>query len=178
MNALLLTPVRPWFLRVSCSHSDLTNLLWGVSNHSEYKIQMRVLRGSRMVNIQSLFDEISAALQFPYYFGYNWAALDECITDLEWMKGDAYIIAISDFNILHQELGSTTGTLLQILDNAATEWSTPISQGESWDRPARPFHVLFHAVTGAEVAMAQAFREFNYECIPLVFDSQSHALSP
>jgi hypothetical protein len=36
-----------------------------------------VLRGDRMQTFKSLYQEVAAALQFPYYFGNNWNALKE-----------------------------------------------------------------------------------------------------
>jgi hypothetical protein len=35
--------------------------------------------------------------------------------------------------------------LCEVLERISGEWSKPIAQGESWDRPAKPFHVLFHS---------------------------------
>jgi hypothetical protein len=29
--------------------------------------------------------EFAASFQFPYYFGENWPAFDECINDLSWL---------------------------------------------------------------------------------------------
>ncbi|UYN83847.1 MAG: barstar family protein [Microcella sp.] len=50
--------------------------------------EVRVIRGSRCRTVQDLFNEFSAALQFPLYFGHNWDAFDECMRDLgEWMIG-------------------------------------------------------------------------------------------
>ena len=35
--------------------------------------------------------------------------------------------------------------LINHLNVAASEWAKPIKAGQTWDRDARPFHVLFHA---------------------------------
>ncbi len=41
------------------------------------------LRGELCGSSNEFFREISTAMRFPYYFGWNWNAFDECITDLE-----------------------------------------------------------------------------------------------
>jgi Barstar (barnase inhibitor) len=38
-----------------------------------------------MRTVERLFDEMAAALQFPYYFGENWPAFAECLADMEWL---------------------------------------------------------------------------------------------
>ena len=38
----------------------------------------------------------SKALQFPAYFGSNWDAFEECITDLSWLEADGYALLIYD----------------------------------------------------------------------------------
>src|SRR5688500_5282014 len=57
---------------------------------------IRTVRGKKSRTVSAFFDEVSAALQFPYYFGENWAAFDEMIVDLEWLVGDAYLLMIPD----------------------------------------------------------------------------------
>jgi hypothetical protein len=44
-----------------------------------------VIRGAECRTEHDLFAEFSAALQFPRYFGWNWAAFEECVADLSWL---------------------------------------------------------------------------------------------
>ena len=53
---------------------------------------VRVVRGSRMRTRTALFDEVSAALQFPIHFGDNWDALADCLGDLGWLGGPALVV--------------------------------------------------------------------------------------
>ena len=49
-----------------------------------------------MRTLDALFDEMAAAFQFPYYFGENWDALDECLADLSWLPAAGYVILIRE----------------------------------------------------------------------------------
>lgn len=56
---------------------------------------VRTLRGEYCRSDGDLFREIAAVLQFPLYFGNNWAAVHDCLYDhrTEWTSNAALIIA-------------------------------------------------------------------------------------
>ena len=47
--------------------------------------------GSKVANATDLMRAISEAMDFPDYFGWNWDALEECLSDLSWLSATAYI---------------------------------------------------------------------------------------
>ena len=101
------------------------------------------LDAASMTNLEDLYREFAAVLKFPDYFGENFNALDECITDLEWLPADGYLLVIKNAEVLlNKEPNDTLESLLSILDNAGEEWATPIVQGEAWDREGVPFHTI------------------------------------
>lgn len=59
---------------------------------------VRRLSGARMADLESLYDETSAALQFPDYFGRNLDAFDESLRDLDLPEapGGTVILVITD----------------------------------------------------------------------------------
>lgn len=67
--------------------SDLSSRELAAASHgwADTGLTVRTVRGSKMLTEDQLFTEVSAALQFPYYFGENWPAFDECLADLEWL---------------------------------------------------------------------------------------------
>ncbi|MET7768559.1 barstar family protein [Nocardia sp. NPDC005366] len=58
--------------------------------------QVRELRAVKMRSVAGVFDEFAAAFQFPYYFGENKDAFDECLRDLDDFIGDApgYVVVL------------------------------------------------------------------------------------
>ena len=56
------------------------------------------IRGELCRTLDDFFREVSSAMRFPHYFGWNWAAFDECMTDLEWLSFQGLFIVIDQFH--------------------------------------------------------------------------------
>ena len=96
-----------------------------------------------MTTLGGLYQEFTSKFQFPDYFGENLNALDECLTDLEWLPSAGYLLSIKNAEyLLKEEADDIFEGLLSILKNAGEEWATPITQGEEWDREGLPFHTI------------------------------------
>lgn len=110
-------------------------------------LTVRVVRGDKMRSGDALFNEVGAALQFPPYFGENWDALDECLCDLEWLPArvDYALYVLNAGEVLADEAERWLGVLTRMLQKAVEEWGHEVALGESWDRPAMPFHVVLQA---------------------------------
>jgi RNAse (barnase) inhibitor barstar len=146
----LLRVDRPRFHLLSSPASVLVNFERGMLDGG---MTVRVLQSAIMRTSDGLFDEISRALEFPSYFGRNWAALDECLADLEWLPGLAYVLAFADASSLLVSEPGRFSVLLNLLDRVGQERSQPVSVGEPWDRPAVPFHVIFHTTPDATASL-------------------------
>jgi hypothetical protein len=77
--------------------------------------------------------EHAAALQFPPYFGHNWDALDECLTDLSWLGAAPFAVFVLD---AHLVLELEDPSMLAI---AVRGWS---AAAEAWAKVDTPFHVV------------------------------------
>lgn len=111
---------------------------------------VRVVRGRKMRTMQGLFDEFAAALQFPWYFGENADAFDDCLGDLGWLPSQAgYVLVISDpGEVLADATADCLTWLADSLTRVSEDWARPVEQGEWWDRPSVPFHVVLQPVLG------------------------------
>lgn len=84
------------------------------------------IRGKMCRSLDDFFCEISSSMRFPWYFGWNWAAFDECMTDLEWLRFSRLLIVIDDYDLIFQE-ERTRQTCINLLHKhlsaAAAYWS-------------------------------------------------------
>jgi len=106
------------------------------------KMTIRWVRGNRMHTVDGLFEEFAAALQFPWYFGWNWGAFDECLSDLGWIDFSSFVIILRNAEqVLLDDCLDLPAFLRGVLD-AYEVFAHPIDKGEWWDRPAKPFHFV------------------------------------
>lgn len=177
-NEDLYLPKAPYLLLTVAGVSEVTDLGWALARHDSHRVIVRFLRGKKMTRVGSLFDEFAAALQFPYYFGENWNALDECIRDLEWLSGDAYVLVITDSNsLLSEESEEQLDVLINILQEAGNEWSQPVETSEAWSRPAIAFHVLFQCTESDKPAVISRFKSVNASFQEMRFQATSQLRS-
>ncbi|MGW6695495.1 barstar family protein [Rhodococcus sp. NPDC054953] len=82
---------------------------------------VRLVRGPKMPTVAAVFDEVAAALQFPYYFGGNRDAFDECLRDWRDWLGDApeLVVVVRDADALLGEEPQEIGWLLSAFADAS-----------------------------------------------------------
>ena len=103
---------------------------------------IRIVRGKRCTTREQLFQEWAAALQFPSYFGENWDALEECLSDLEWLTAGGLVLFVTQADRLLEYSPDDLSTFGDVVKTAAKEWKK--------SHPAAPFHLVFHATLDAE----------------------------
>ena len=81
----------------SLSNNEIYHKIYQEAHLGTY---VSYIRGKRCVDEDTFFCEISASFQFPWYFGENWPALDECLCDLEWLRFDSIFLVIDDFSAI------------------------------------------------------------------------------
>jgi RNAse (barnase) inhibitor barstar len=146
-------------LLVATPH-EACDLAWSLQRTSDRQVVVRTLRGAKARAAGHLFDEIAAALQFPYYFGENWDALDECLADLEWLPGSACILFFTDSQqLLDREPTGQFALLLDVLENAARGWAQP--QQRTPVRTPRAFHAVFQCSPENEDAFLARISDFG-----------------
>jgi hypothetical protein len=76
----------------------------------------------------ALLDNMASALGFPDWFGHNWDALEDCLTDLSWRDAPGTVLLIES-----PRAGDDLGVLVDILRSSA----------EFWAGRGKPFFALF-----------------------------------
>jgi RNAse (barnase) inhibitor barstar len=61
---------------------------------------------------------IAAALEFPDWFGENWDALEDCLSDLSWRKAAGHVLVFEKAVV-----GDDFGVLVDVLRSAAEYWA-------------------------------------------------------
>jgi len=74
----------------------------------------------------------AAALDFPAWFGGNWDAFYDCLTDLSWRAAAGYVLVYENADGMRRHAPEALDTALTILGDAAASWAAR-------DRPFRAF---------------------------------------
>jgi hypothetical protein len=78
----------------------------------------------------ALLHRIAAKLGFPDWFGENWDALEDCLTDLSWREARGHVLAFEGFQFLP---AADLGVLIDVL----------ITATEFWPARGTPFFAVF-----------------------------------
>ena len=112
----------------------------GVYRSSSVEPVLDAVRGSKLsfarialheaTHKRALMQRIAAALGFPDWFGENWDALEDCLTDMSWREAQGHVLVFEGFQFLPAD---EVGTLIDVL----------ISAAEFWAGRAKPFFAVF-----------------------------------
>lgn len=78
----------------------------------------------------ALLKSMAKALDFPDWFGENWDALEDCLTDLSWREAGGHVLVFEGIGSLPLD---ERGTLIEVLASAA----------QFWAQQGKPFFAVF-----------------------------------
>ncbi|MFG2777494.1 barstar family protein [Streptomyces prunicolor] len=134
----LTRPSSPWVIKADLDDASVRNYVQDAGD-SGVVVEFQ---GGEARTLDSFFSMISSRLDFPEYFGRNWPALKDCLTDLEWLPADSYCLVFRNSDLLFADEPIERRAFLHTVKLSAEEWAAPVALGEWWDRPAIPFHVV------------------------------------
>lgn len=77
---------------------------------------------ARVATKEAFLAAVGEALGFPDWYGHNWDALADCLTDLSWMEADGYVIVLERADAFAQAAPTDFATALSIFQDAADTW--------------------------------------------------------
>ncbi|MFJ4283444.1 barstar family protein [Streptomyces massasporeus] len=81
------------------------------------------MRGQRMRDSDGVFTQFYEALRLPDYFGWNWNALRDCLTDLHWISAKHFLLTIDDADTVLSESAEEREILFRALNYAVEFWA-------------------------------------------------------
>ena len=82
---------------------------------------------------QGLLASIATGLKFPEWFGDNWDALEDSLTDLSWLKARGYVLVLEHCAELGKHAPRELEVAVAVFESVA----------EYWQEQNRPFWALF-----------------------------------
>ncbi|MCW2903157.1 MAG: hypothetical protein JWO67_5422 [Streptosporangiaceae bacterium] len=81
------------------------------------------LAGQSVTDKDELLDLCSHGFEFPDWFGHNWDALGDCLTDLTWIETEGgFVVVYAGWQALAQEEPEDFATALAIFEEAVDLW--------------------------------------------------------
>jgi RNAse (barnase) inhibitor barstar len=131
----LLDPSGPFFTLLEADAAALAAALAAFGAHPEATV--RVVEGPGLATAPALIGALARALEFPDYFGRNWDAVDECLSDLEWLPSRHVVLVFPEAGKVLAQSPGELETLSEILLTTAEAWAEVSSPGTPMS-----FHVL------------------------------------
>lgn len=94
--------------------------------------RLYALDGKKITNKKTFLAQIAHEMEFPDYFGKNWDALNDCLTDMRWTQGHGYIVLFQTPERIYKKSPQDLAVALDIFKSAI----------EFWKELNIPFYVL------------------------------------
>ncbi|MBF2025364.1 MAG: barstar family protein [Oscillatoriales cyanobacterium C42_A2020_001] len=88
----------------------------------ERHLKLFVIQGDRIASKPDFLQESAQVMSFPDYFGANWDAFEECLTDLEWLPANGYVLLYLHPERFAAAYPADWSVLINILRSAVEEW--------------------------------------------------------
>lgn len=109
-----------------------------------FKLDLAGARGK-----SALLDRCAKALRFPAHFGKNWDALNDCLTDLDWLSGKGLVVIVTNANNFAEKYEEIFNTAVDVLNQAA----------EYWRGQKKPFWVMVQTQTDLALELPKIVSE-------------------
>jgi RNAse (barnase) inhibitor barstar len=91
----------------------------------------------RVTGKASFLKRVSQALGFPAYFGMNWDALGDCLTDMAWRPASGYVLFFASFQSFAESAPADIKMVRDIFDSSARYWK----------QKSMPFYIIICGIS-------------------------------
>jgi RNAse (barnase) inhibitor barstar len=69
-----------------------------------------------------VLERLAEQLSFPDWFGQNWDALADCLTDFSWREAEGYVLVLEKLGDFRAAGDDDFDTLIEIFSDASASW--------------------------------------------------------
>ena len=80
------------------------------------------LEGEKIEKKEQFLNHAAVAMKFPSHFGNNWDAFYDCLTDMDWVEADGYVIYFDHTDAFASHHESQLETVIELFEDAVEFW--------------------------------------------------------
>jgi RNAse (barnase) inhibitor barstar len=65
---------------------------------------------------------VAGSLGFPSYYGINWDAFADCLTDMSWKPASGYVLDFNHFEVFARQSPQDAEIVMSIMDSCISYW--------------------------------------------------------
>ena len=102
-------------------HADVTVLAKAAKAK---KLAFFHLEGKKIEKKEQFLNHAAVAMKFPSHLGNNWDAFYDCLTDLEWVKAQGYVVYFDHTDQFESHHESQLETVMELFQDAVEFWKS------------------------------------------------------
>jgi len=80
------------------------------------------LEGQKIEKKEQFLNHAAVAMKFPSHFGNNWDAFYDCLTDMDWVEAEGYLIYFDHTDAFASHHESQLETVVELFQDAVDFW--------------------------------------------------------
>ena len=80
------------------------------------------LEGQKIEKKEQFLNHAAVAMKFPSHFGNNWDAFYDCLTDMDWVETEGYLIYFDHTDAFASHHESQLETVVELFQDAVDYW--------------------------------------------------------
>lgn len=155
---------------ISCNAADIYEHIFPKLYGGYFRDRIVLLRGKNMKCYDNVMQELSAAFQFPYYFGNSYSAASDCLSDLDWMPALSYKVIIYDADHVLDDDQEELPAFYRTLGTAQQNLWEELHNLELSGRGRTRLNIILHAEPLRLPALKHSLEISGFSSAPIALD--------